>query len=78
MIPLRKEEQEPCEPELSYLLIDFFNIYWNKSYFPDSWRFLPAQVFKNVRESSEAKIIPDKYFQFLVRSLRNLIVLLST
>ena len=45
-----------CEPELSYILAELFNICLKKSCFPDCWKVsLVAPVFKNVGERSTAK-----------------------
>ena len=45
-----------CEPELSYILAEFFNQCLKKSCFPDCWKVsLVVPVFKNVRERSTAK-----------------------
>ena len=45
-----------CEPELSYILAEFFNMCLKESYFPDCWKVSSVvPVFKNVGESSAAK-----------------------
>ena len=45
-----------CEPELSYILAELFNMYLKESCFPDCWKVsLVVPVFKNVEESSTAK-----------------------
>ena len=45
-----------CEPELSYVLADLFNMCLKESCFPDSWKVsLVVPVFKNVWERSTAK-----------------------
>ena len=45
-----------CEPELSYLLAELFNMCLKKSCFPDCWRISSrVPVFKNVGERSTAK-----------------------
>ena len=45
-----------CEPELSYLLAELFNICLKESCFPDCWKVsLAVSVFKNVGERSTAK-----------------------
>ena len=45
-----------CEPELSYILAEFFNKCLKESCFPDCWKVLSAvSVFKNVGERSTAK-----------------------
>ena len=45
-----------CEPELSYILANFFNKCLKESCFPDCWKVsLVVSVFKNVGERSTAK-----------------------
>ena len=45
-----------CEPELSYILAEFFNKCLKESCFPDCWKVLSVvPVFKNVGERSTAK-----------------------
>ena len=45
------------EPELSYILAELFNMYLKESCFPDCWKVsLVVPLFKNVEESSTAKI----------------------
>ena len=45
-----------CEPELSYILAEFFNMCLNESCFPDCWKVSSVvPVFKSVREKSTAK-----------------------
>ena len=45
-----------CEPELSYILAEFFNKCLKESYFPDCWKVSSVvPVFKNVGERSTAK-----------------------
>ena len=45
-----------CEPELSYILVEPFNICMKESCFPDCWKFsLVVPVFKNVGERSTAR-----------------------
>ena len=45
-----------CEPELSYILAELFNMSLKESYFPDCWNVsLVVPVFKNVEERSTAK-----------------------
>ena len=45
-----------CEPELSYMLGELFNICLNESYFLDCWKVSSVvHVFKNVGERSTAK-----------------------
>ena len=45
-----------CEPELSYMLRELFNIFLKESYFLDCWKVSSVvPVFKNVGERSTAK-----------------------
>ena len=45
-----------CEPELSYILAELFNMCLKESCFPDCWKLtLVGPVFKNVGERSTAK-----------------------
>ena len=45
-----------CEPELSYILAELFNMCLKESCFPDCWKvLLVVPVFKNVGERSTAK-----------------------
>ena len=45
-----------CEPEISYILAELFNMCLKASCFPDFWKVLPmVPVFKNVGERSTAK-----------------------
>ena len=45
-----------CEPELSYILAELFNICVQVSCFPDCWKIsLVVPVFNNVGERSTAK-----------------------
>ena len=45
-----------CEPELSYILAELFNMCLKESCFPDCWKVsLVVSVFKNVGERSTAK-----------------------
>ena len=45
-----------CEPELSFILAELFNICLKKSCFPDCWKVSSVvPVFKNVGERSTAK-----------------------
>ena len=45
-----------CEPELSYILAELFNICLKDSCFPDCWMVSPVvPVFKNVEERCTAK-----------------------
>ena len=46
-----------CEPELSYIFSEFFNMCLKESCFPDCWKVLLVVIlFKNVGERSTAKI----------------------
>ena len=48
-----------CEPELSYILAELFNMCLKESCFPDCWKVSSVVlVFKNVRERSTAKNYP--------------------
>ena len=45
-----------CEPELSYILAELFNMCLKESCFPDCWKVpLVLPIFKNVGERSTAK-----------------------
>ena len=45
-----------CEPELSYILHELFNMCLKESCFPDFWKILSVvSLFKNVVERSTAK-----------------------
>ena len=45
-----------CEPELSYMLAEFFNMRLKESCFADGWTVSPVvSLFKNVRKRSMAK-----------------------
>ena len=45
-----------CDPELSYILAELFNMCLKESCFPDCWKVLSVvPVFKNVGERSTAK-----------------------
>ena len=45
-----------CEPQLSYILTELFNMCLKESCFPDFWKVsLVVPVFKNVGERSTAK-----------------------
>ena len=45
-----------CEPEISYILAELFNMCLKDSCFPDCWKVsLVIPVFKNVRERYTAK-----------------------
>ena len=43
-----------CEPELSYILAELFNVCQKESCFPDCWK-VSLMVFINVGERSTAK-----------------------
>ena len=64
-----------CEPELSYILAELFNMCLKESCFPDCWKVLSVvPVFNNVRERSTVKnycplsllSVVSKVFQKLV------------
>ena len=66
-----------CEPELSYLLAELFNMCLKESCFPDCWKVSSVvsifTVFKNVGEKSNAKnYVLLVFFLWLVKSLKNL------
>ena len=45
-----------CEPELSYLLAELFNMCLNQFYFPDCWKVsLVVPVFKHVGKRPKTK-----------------------
>ena len=45
-----------CQPEISYILAELFNMCLKESYFPDCWKVSSVvPVFKNVGERSTAK-----------------------
>ena len=45
-----------CEPELSYILAELFNMYLKESYFPDCWKISSVvPLFNNVGERSAAE-----------------------
>ena len=58
-----------CEPELSYILAQLFNMY-----FPECWKVSSVvPVFKNIGERSTAKNYhPVSLLSVLVKSLKNL------
>ena len=65
MVVLKK-----CEPEVSYILAEFFVMCLKESFFPDCWKLsLVLPVFKNVGERSIAALLV--FFQWLVKSLKN-------
>ena len=48
--------QKNCEPELSYILSELFNMCLKQPCFPDCWKVSSVvPVFKNVWEKSTAK-----------------------
>ena len=48
-----------CQPELSYLLAELFNMCLKEFCFPDCWKVLSVvPVFKNVGERATAKNYP--------------------
>ena len=63
-----------CEPELSYILAELFNMCLKESCFPDCWKVSSAvPVFKNVGERSTAKHYALLvFFLWLVMSLKKL------
>ena len=55
-----------CEPELSYILAELFNICLKESCFPDCWKVSSVvPVFKNVGERSAVK----NYYQVSLLSV---------
>ena len=57
-----------CEPELSYVLAELFNMCLKESCFPDCWKVsLVVPVFKNVGERSTAR----NYYPFSLLSVVN-------
>ena len=55
-----------CEPELSYILAELFNICLKESCFPDCWKVSSVvPVFKNVGERSTVK----NYYQVSLLSV---------
>ena len=45
-----------CEPELSYILAEIFNLCWKESSFPDCWKVsLVVPILKNVGKTCMAK-----------------------
>ena len=45
-----------CEPKLSYILLEFFNIYLKEYCFPGCWKVSSVvPVFKNVEETCTTK-----------------------
>ena len=64
-----------CQPELSYILTEFFNKCLKESCFPDCWKVSSVvPVFKNVEERSTAKInYPNSLFSMVSKVLKNLV-----
>ena len=55
-----------CEPELSYILAELFNICLKESCFPDCWKVSSVvPVFKNIGERSTVK----NYYQVSLLSV---------
>ena len=63
-----------CEPELSYILAELFNMCLKESCFPGSWKVsLVIPVLKNVGEGSTAKTYCTvSLLLWLVKSSKNL------
>ena len=56
-----------CEPELSYILAEMFNMCLKESCFPDGWKVSSVvHVFRNVWERSTAKNYPPVSLLFMV------------
>ena len=66
-----------CEPELSYILAELFNMCLKESCFPDCWKVSSVvPVFKNVGERSTSKNYrPVSFFLWLAKSLKNLYII---
>ena len=66
-----------CEPELSYILAELFNVCLEESCFPDYWKVsLVVPILKNTGERSIAKNYGPAlliFFLCLLKSLKNLI-----
>ena len=62
-----------CEPELSYILAELFSKF-KESCFPDCWKVSSVgPVFRNVGESSTAKIYhPVSLLSVVTKALKNL------
>ena len=63
-----------CEPELSYILAEFFHKYLKESCFPDCWKvssgFLYLRILgKGLQLKTTALLV---FFLWLVKSLKNL------
>ena len=60
-----------CEPEISYILAEFFNICLRESCFQDCWKvLLVVPVFKNDGKRSTTMLV----FLLLKKSLKNELV----
>ena len=66
-----------CQPKLSYIPVELFNLCLKESCFPDCWKVsLVIPVFKNVGESTAAKnYFLLVFFLWLVKSLKNLYII---
>ena len=64
-----------CEPELSYLLAELFNMCLKDSYFPDSWKVSSVVlVFKNVGKRSTAKnYLPVSLLSVVSKVVENIV-----
>ena len=63
-----------CGPELSYILVELFNMCLKESCFPDCWKVSPVvPVSQSVGERSTAKTTTlSVFFLWLAKSLKNL------
>ena len=60
-----------CEPELSYILAELFNMCLKESCFPNCWKVsLVVPVFKNVWERSSAKNYHPLCLLYVVSKVR--------
>ena len=58
-----------CEPELSYILAEPFNMCLKESYFPDCWKVSSVVPdFKNVGERCSLLSLVSKIFEKLVNN----------
>ena len=64
-----------CEPELSYILAELFNMCLKVSFFPDCWKAsLVVPVFKNVGERHTAKnYFPVSLFSVVSKAFEKLV-----
>ena len=64
-----------CEPKLSYILAEIFNMCLKEFYFPDCWKVSSVvPVFNNVGERSAAKTTaPLVFFLWLVKFIEKLV-----